>query len=69
MKDWKENLMQEVGRELQIIEQMYERSMEERRSFQLKLNHMRGKVEQPESDVQALKFSVQHLKSKIPTVE
>lgn len=56
MKEWKENIMQEVARELHVIRQMHEGAMEaQRQSLQLELERMGGKVEQLESEVKALK--------------
>lgn len=46
MQEWKENVMQEVGHEIQIIKQTYKRLMEvQRQSFQLELERIGGKVE------------------------
>lgn len=70
MQEWKENVMQEVGREIEIIKQTYEGSMEaQRRSFQLELERMGGKVEQLELEVQALKAPGQQSTNKTPTGE
>ena len=56
MKEWKENIIQEVARELQVIRQIHKGEMEaQRQSFQLELERMGGKVEQLESEVKALK--------------
>ena len=47
MQEWKENVMQEVARELHVIRQMHEGAMEaQRQSFQLEFEHVGGKVEQ-----------------------
>ena len=67
MQEWKENVMQEVARELHVIRQMHEGAMEaQRQNFQLELERMGGKVEQLESEVKALKFPGQHLARKTP---
>ncbi len=67
MKEWKQNVMQEVARKLDGIRQMHEGAMEaERQSFQLELERMGGKVEQLESEVKALKFPGQHSTRKTP---
>ena len=43
-KKWKENIMQEVAREVHVIKQMHEGAMKaQRQSFQLQLEHMGGK--------------------------
>lgn len=56
MQGWKENFMQGIGREIEIIKQTYAGLMEsQRRSFQLELERMGGKAEQLELEVQALK--------------
>ena len=50
MQEWKENVMQEVARELHVIRQMHEEAMEaQRQSFQIELEHVGGKLEQLES--------------------
>ena len=65
MKEWKENIMQEVARELHVIRQMHEGAMEaQRQSLQLELECMGGKVEQLESEVKALKVPGQQLARK-----
>lgn len=70
MQEWKENVMQEVGHEIQIIKQTYKRLMEvQRQSFQLELECIGGKVEQLESEVQVLKASGQQLTNKMLTAE
>lgn len=67
MKEWKENIMQEVARELHIIRQMHEGAMEaQRQSLQLELERMGGKVEQLESEVKALKVPGHQLARKTP---
>lgn len=56
MQEWKKNVMQEVGRELQNIKQMYEGLIEaQRRNFQVELENMRGKVEKLEAEVSGFK--------------
>ena len=67
MKEWKENIMQEVARELHVIRQIHEGAMEaQRQSFQLELERMGGKVEQLESEVKALKVRGRQLARKTP---
>ena len=67
MKEWKENIMQEVARELHVIREMHEGAMEaQRESFQLELERMGGKVQQLESEVKALKIPAQQLARKTP---
>ena len=67
MKEWKENIMQEVARELHVIREMHEEAMEaQRESFQLELERMGGKVQQLESEVKALKIPAQQLACKTP---
>ena len=67
MQEWKENVMQEVARELHGIRQMHEGAMEaQRQIFQLELERVGGKVEQLESEVKALKLSGQRLAHKTP---
>ena len=61
------NIIQEVALGLHVIRQMHEGSMEaQRQSFQLELERMGGKVEQLESEVQALKVSGQQLARNRP---
>ena len=43
MKEWKENIMQEVALELQAMRQMHEKTMEAK-SFQVELKHIGSKV-------------------------
>lgn len=46
MKEWKENIMQEVACELHIIKIMHKRAMEtQRKSFQLELEYIGGKLQ------------------------
>lgn len=67
MKEWKENIMQEVARELHVIRQMHEGAIEaQRQSLQLELERMGGKVEQLKSEVKALKVPGQQLARKTP---
>lgn len=46
VKEWKENIMQEVARELHVIRQMHEEAMEgQRQSLQLELERMGRRTE------------------------
>lgn len=69
MKEWKESIMQEVAREVQVIKRMHEVAMEaQRQSFQLELEHMGGKVQQLELEVKALKGPGQQVARRTPAV-
>lgn len=60
MKEWKEDIMQKVARELQVIKRMHEGAMEaHRQTFHLEIEHIGGKIQQLELEVKALKGSGQ----------
>ena len=70
MKEWKENITQEVALELQAMRQMHEETVEaQRQSFQVELKHMGGKEQQLELEVKALKFPTQHSARKTPAAK
>ena len=69
MQEWKKNVMQEVGYEIEIIKQTYEGLIEaKKRSFKLELEQMEEKVEQLELEIQILKALYQQSINKIPIV-
>ena len=77
MQGWKKNVMQEVGRELQVIKQRQEEAMKaQRQSFQMELERVRGKQELWESkskmledEIRLLKTPGQHTAQKKPAAK
>lgn len=64
MQEWKENVMQEVAREIQIIKQIQKETMEAQGlSFQMELERVRGKLELFESKTKSLEDEIKLLKS------
>lgn len=64
LQEWKENVMQEVASELQVIKQTQEEAMEAQRlSFQMELELVRGKLELVESKTKLLEDEIRLLKS------
>lgn len=64
MLGWKKNVMQEVGRELQVIQLRQEEAMEaQRQSFQMVLERVREKLELWESKSRLLENEIKLLKA------
>ena len=77
MQEWKKNVMQEVGRKLQVIKQKQEEAMEaQRQSFQMELERVKGKLElwkskskMLEDEIRLLKTLGQHTAQKKPAAK
>ena len=74
MREWKDQVMQEMARELHIIRQTHEEAMEaQRQGFQIELERVGGKLEQLElrleNEVKALRFPGQHTSRKTPSAK
>lgn len=63
IKEQKDKVMQEMTRELHIIQQTHERKIEaQSQGFQIKLEQVRGKLEQLELRLKAIENEVKALK-------